>query len=742
MAVVTISRNIAGKELKIETGLLAKQADGAVTVTYGDTVILATVVSSDPRPGTDFFPLTVDYREKTSAAGKFPGGFIKREGRPTTKETLTARMIDRPIRPLFPFGYFDEVLIQVLVLSADGQNDPDILSMIGASAALSISSVPFEGPIAAVRVARIDGQFKVMPTVADLDMSDLDLLLAGTDEAVNMIEVGARELPENVVLDAIKTGHAVIRELTGMIRELQQKVGKEKVITLNKPSDDLVNRIQAKYGQELLAAKNTVKKQERHDAVGAVKDKIKAEFLALDPATQKPINDPFHVALAVSVIEEKLIREMILNGKRPDGRDTKTIRPLMSQVSLLPRTHGSALFQRGETQVLATCTLGTGEDEQIVDGLGDEYAKKFMLHYNFPPFSTGEVKRIMGPGRREIGHGALAERSLEAVLPTPDVFPYVVRLVCDVMESNGSSSMASVCSGTLALLDAGVPILRPVAGISIGLVKEGDREELLTDIIGEEDHYGDMDFKVSGTTEGITGIQLDLKIHGLSFDIIERTFVRAKDARFFILGEMAKTITTHRPQISPYAPRLLTMRINPEKIGKIIGPGGKTIKAIVERTGAKIDIEDDGTVFIAAMGMEAAEKAREEIERLSEEVKVGKIYTGKVTSIKDFGAFIEVIPGQDGLCHISELSDRFLKTVGEEVKIGQTVRVKVIAIDDQGRIKLSRKQAMREENPQPQQGSQGQRPGGPAGGQGGQPAAPQGQPQAGQPVQPTPAGQA
>jgi polyribonucleotide nucleotidyltransferase len=701
MSVTTITREIGGKTLKLETGLLAKQADGAVLVTYGETVILATVVSSDPRPGTDFFPLTVDYRERTSAAGKFPGGFIKREGRPTTKETLTARMIDRPIRPLFPFGYFDEVLIQIMVMSADGQNDPDVLSMIGASAALAISSVPFEGPIAAVRVARIDGQFKINPTTADMDMSDLDLLLSGTEESVNMIEVGARELPEAVVLDAIKLGHGVIREVTGAIKELQQKCGKPKFGNINKPADQLVAAITQKYGSELLASKHVAKKQDRNNAVKAVKEKIKAEFGTVNAATGKPANDPFHIALAISMIEEKLIREMIIGGKRPDGRDSKTIRPLMGAVSLLPRTHGSALFQRGETQVLTTATLGTGEDEQIVDGLGDEYSKKFMLHYNFPPFSTGEVKRIMGPGRREIGHGALAERSLEAVLPTPDVFPYVVRLVCDVMESNGSSSMASVCSGTLALLDAGVPIIRPVAGISIGLVSENGRNELLTDIIGEEDHYGDMDFKVSGTTVGITGIQLDLKIRGLTFDIIEQTFARAKDARLFILGEMAKVITTHRPQISSFAPRLLTIRVNPEKIGKIIGPGGKMIKAIVERTGAKIDIEDDGTVFIAAMGMEAAEKAREEIERLSEEVKIGKIYNGKVTSIKDFGAFIEVIPGQDGLCHISELSDRFLKSVGEEVKLGQQVRVKVIAIDDQGRIKLSRKQAMRDENPKP-----------------------------------------
>lgn len=699
MAVVKIEREIGGKLLTIETGLLAKQADGAVTVRYGETIILATVVSSDPRPGTDFFPLTVDYREKVSAAGKFPGGFIKREGRPTTKELLTARMIDRPIRPLFPFGYFDEVLIQVLVLSADGQTDPDILSIIGASAALSISSVPFEGPIGATRIGRVNGQFVVAPTVADLDQSDIDVLVAGTDEALNMIEVGARELPEADVLAALKAGHEVVHTITGMIKELQQKVGKAKVCPVNKPSDELIAAITKKYGAELRTAKHIAGKHDRHTAVDAVHAKIEAEFGAVNAKTGKPANDPFHVALAISVVEEKTIREMILSGHRPDGRDYTTVRPLMGMVGLLPRAHGSGLFQRGETQVLATCTLGTGEDEQIVDGLGDEYSKKFMLHYNFPPFSTGEVKRIMGPGRREIGHGALAERSIEPMLPTPDVFPYVVRLVCDVMESNGSSSMASVCSGTLALLDAGVPMVRPVAGISVGLVWEGERKELITDILGEEDHYGDMDFKVSGTVKGITGIQLDLKIRGLPFDLIEQTFERARVARLFILGEMAKVIETHRPQISPHAPRLLTMKINPEKIGKIIGPGGKTIKAIVERTGAKIDIEDDGSVFIAAIGMEAAEKAREEIERLAEDVKIGKIYTGKVTSIKDFGAFIEVIPGQDGLCHISELADRYLKTVGEEVKMGQSVRVKVIAIDDQGRIKLSRKQAMKDEAP-------------------------------------------
>ncbi len=697
MASTKVERIINGKPLTLETGHIAKQASGAVVVTYGETIVLATALSADPRPGTDFFPLTVDYRERPSAAGKFPGGFIKREGRPSTKETLTARMIDRPIRPLFPFGYFDEVLVQVLVLSADGQHDPDTLAMIGASAALSISDIPFEGPTAAVRVGRINGQFVINPTADDMDMSDFDLLLAGHDEAVNMIEVGAREASEQDVLNAIKTGHAAIKEIVSAIKELQAKVGKAKVCTVNKPSDELIAAITNKYYSELKAAWTINGKQDRHTAVDTVKDKVKAEFGAIDAATQKPVNDPFHIALALSMIEEKAVRELILEGKRPDGRDYFTVRPLECEVGLLPRTHGSALFSRGETQVLASITLGTGEDEQIIDGLGDEYSKKFMLHYNFPPFSTGEVKRISGPGRREIGHGALAERSLEPMLPPPEVFPYVVRVVCDVMGSNGSSSMGSVCSGTLALLDAGVPMVRPVAGISVGLVGENGREELITDIIGDEDHYGDMDFKVAGTTQGITGIQLDLKIRGLRMDLIEKTLERAKVARMHILDVMGKTLATHRNTISPYAPRLLTLHINPEKIGKIIGPGGKTIKKIVETTGAKIDIEDDGTVYIAAVGMQAAENAREEIERLSEDVKIGKIYNGKVTSIKDFGAFVEVIPGQDGLCHISELSDKYVKSVQDEVKVGQQVRVKVIAIDDQGRIKLSRKQAQRDE---------------------------------------------
>ncbi len=696
MTVIKVEAEIDGRNLSLETGYLAKQADGAVLVRYGETVVLATVVSSDPRPDIDYFPLTVDYREKTSAAGKFPGGFIKREGRPSTKEILTARMVDRPIRPLFPAGYFNEVLVQVLVLSADGQNDPDVLAIIGSSAALAISSIPFEGPIGAVRIGRLDGKFVVMPTTAQLDHSEMDLLVTGTDSAINMIEMGARELPEKTVLEALEQGHQIIRTIVALQQELAAKVGKPKHCELHQPPEELRRRIDG-YAEPLRQARRIAGKQERAAAVDKIKSEALAQLTAVDSATGRPAHDPAQVKLLFDALEEKLVRELILAGVRADGRDATTIRPLACHVAILPRTHGSAIFSRGETQALVTTTLGTGDDEQIVDGLGPEYAKKFMLHYNFPPFATGEVKRIMGPGRREIGHGALAERALEPVLPTPQQFPYVVRLVSDILESNGSSSMASVCGGTLALLDAGVPLIRPVAGISIGLVGDGSRDVLLTDIIGEEDHFGDMDFKVAGTTEGITAIQLDLKIRGLRMALIAATLEQARLARLTILDKMKATIATHRPQISAYAPRLLTIHINPEKIGKVIGPGGKTIKKIVETTGAKIDIEDDGTVFISAVGMEAAERAREEVERLTEDVKVGRIYTGRVTSVKDFGAFIEVTPGVDGLCHISELSDKYLKNVGEAVKIGQEVRVKVIAIDDQGRIKLSRKQVLRQE---------------------------------------------
>ncbi len=696
MTVIKVEAEIDGRNLSLETGYLAKQAEGAVLVRYGETVVLATVVSSDPRPDIDYFPLTVDYREKTSAAGKFPGGFIKREGRPSTKEILTARMVDRPIRPLFPAGYFNEVLVQVLVLSADGQNDPDVLAIIGSSAALAISSIPFEGPIGAVRIGRLDGKFVVMPTTAQLDHSEMDLLVTGTDSAINMIEMGARELPEKTVLEALEQGHQIIRTIVALQQELAAKVGKPKHCELHQPPEELRRRIDG-YAERLRQARQIAGKQERAAAVDKIKSEALAQLTAVDSATGRPAHDPAQVKLLFDALEEKLVRELILAGVRADGRDATTIRPLACHVAILPRTHGSAIFSRGETQALVTTTLGTGDDEQIVDGLGPEYAKKFMLHYNFPPFATGEVKRIMGPGRREIGHVALAERALEPVLPTPQQFPYVVRLVSDILESNGSSSMASVCGGTLALLDAGVPLIRPVAGISIGLVGDGSRDVLLTDIIGEEDHFGDMDFKVAGTTEGITAIQLDLKIRGLRMALIAATLEQARLARLTILDKMKATIATHRPQISAYAPRLLTIHINPEKIGKVIGPGGKTIKKIVETTGAKIDIEDDGTVFISAVGMEAAERAREEVERLTEDVKVGRIYTGRVTSVKDFGAFIEVTPGVDGLCHISELSDKYLKNVGEAVKIGQEVRVKVIAIDDQGRIKLSRKQVLRQE---------------------------------------------
>ncbi|RMF82621.1 MAG: polyribonucleotide nucleotidyltransferase, partial [Planctomycetota bacterium] len=582
-----VEREIGENLLSIETGKLAKQAAGAAVVRYGDTVVLGTVVTGPPREGIDFFPLFVDYREKMSAAGKFPGGFFKREGRPTQKEILTMRMIDRPVRPLFPKGFKDEVQIQIMVLSADLQNDPDVVGMVSASAALAVSGLPFNGPVAAVRVGRIDGNFVVNPTREQLDYSDIDLVVAGHKDAVNMIEVGARELPEDVVFEAIQFGHKHgVAPICEMLDELREHAGKP--VTWTPPEEDnaLQEAVHSFAYEKLLAAKNIAGKQERNDAVRAVYDETIEHFCPPD-AEREPQYTPQQIKSALETIHKRIVREKILNEqKRSDGRGLTDIRPLMCEVGLLPRTHGSALFSRGETQALVTATLGTAADEQIFDELMEEYRKKFLLHYNFPPFSVGEVRRIMGPGRREIGHGALAERSLEGVLPGPDEFPYTIRLVSDILESNGSSSMASVCGGSLALMDAGVPIKGAVAGISIGLVQDDERHVIFADILGEEDHFGDMDFKVAGTRKGITGIQLDLKAHGLPFPLIQEAFELAKQSRFHILDHMDKTISAPRPDISIYAPRLLTLHINPEKIGKLIGPGGKTIRALQTETGA------------------------------------------------------------------------------------------------------------------------------------------------------------
>jgi polyribonucleotide nucleotidyltransferase len=689
--------------LIIETGRWAKQAHGAVTVQYGDTVTLVTAVEGEADPGRDFFPLVVDYREKTYAAGKFPGGFIKREGRPTTKEILTSRLIDRPIRPLFPAGYINEVQVMAVVLSADKENDPDVLSMIGGSAALHVSHIPFQKPTAAVRVGRIGHELVVMPNHYQLEESDLDMIVSGTRDAICMIEGFAREFSEENMVQAIMFAHQHVVRVIDAIEELRSKAGLgPKEPRPPAEHNPLKGVFRQRFYDEFRQRKQTSGKHARADAIKELKERVTREFL---PENGQSQYTPEKVAGAFEALEERVVRDLILEGKRIDGRDPKQLRPIQCEVGVLPRTHGSAVFARGETQALVTTTLGTVSDEQRVDGLVNEYSKKFMLDYNFPPFSVGECRPIRGPGRREIGHGALAERSLKAVIPGPEKFPYTIRVVSDILESNGSSSMASVCGGTLSLMDAGVPISDAVAGISIGLVKEPDRFVLLTDIMGDEDHFGDMDFKVAGTLRGVTGIQLDLKIDGISEEIVRATLEQASQARREILKHMLTTIRHPRSAISSYAPRLLTVRINPEKIGLLIGPGGKTIKGIQESTGAKIDIDDDGTVFISHMEAAGAEAAKAKVEALTEEVRVGKVYDGKVTSIKDFGAFIEILPGRDGLCHISELDDKYVDKVENVVKIGDKLQVKVISIDEQDRVKLSRKALLREQ--------QGKGPGGP-----------------------------
>jgi polyribonucleotide nucleotidyltransferase len=704
-----VERPFGGSALIIETGKLAKQAHGAAVVRYGDTTTLTTAVEGSPESVRDFFPLVVDYREKVYAAGKFPGGFIKREGRPTTKEILTSRLIDRPIRPLFPSSYFREVQVMSSVMSADRDNDPDILSMIGASAALHLSPIPFLQPTGSVRVGRVGGELVLMPTQAQLEESDLDLIVSGTRSAITMIEGFAREMSEEHMLQAILFAHKHISEVVALIEELRDVAGLgKKELPPAATANPATQILHEKFYDEFREKKQTEGKHARADAIKELKEKI---FTTLLPEAAEGLPyTPEQLSAAFHAMEEKVVRDLILEGKRIDGRTNRQLRAITCEVGLLPRVHGSALFQRGETQSLVTTTLGTLSDEQRVDGLMEEYSKKFMLDYNFPPFSVGECKPIRGPGRREIGHGALAERSLKAVIPPPSRFPYTIRVVSDILESNGSSSMASVCGGTLSLMDAGVPITNPVAGISIGLVKETDRFVLLTDIMGDEDHFGDMDFKIAGTGRGITGIQLDLKIDGINEEIIRGTLEQAREARREILKTMLSTgLRQPRADPSPFAPRLLQIKINPEKIGLLIGPGGKTIKGIQESTGAKIDIDDDGTVYISHSEANGAEMARNKVEALTEEVKIGKVYEGRVTSIKDFGAFIEIVPGRDGLCHISELDDKYVGRVDEVCKVGDRLQVKVIAIDDQDRVKLSRKAILRDQNPQPKP-PEGQQP--------------------------------
>lgn len=690
---------IGDKPLIIETGKLAKQADGAVTVQYGETVVLVTAVASAGlREDLDFFPLTVDYREKAAAAGKFPGGYFKREGRPTEKEILTARMVDRPCRPLFPDGFYNETQIMSILLSADGENDPDVLVINGASAALSVSDIPWHGPIGAVRVGRINGAFVANPTHSQREQSDLDLVYAGTETDLVMIEGSAREISEADMMRAIEFAHGEVQKIIAAIRELVAQAGKPKrTPPLRTVRPEVLAAARQLAGGEILTAILTPGKLERQAKVNDLKTKVTEALKAQFPdVTAFEINESFYK------IEYEAIRASVLrNHKRPDGRGPRDLRPIVCEVGVMPRTHGSALFQRGETQSLVLTTLGSKADLQEMDAWGGGPTdKRFMLHYNFPPFSVGETGRAGPPGRREIGHGALAERSLLAVVPPETEFPYTIRLTSEILESNGSSSMATVCGGTLALMDAGVPIKAPVAGISIGLFTDEKTGAALTvtDIIGAEDHYGDMDFKVAGTAKGITGFQTDLKLRGLKFELVRQAFEQAREARLIILDKMAATLKEPRKELSKYAPRITTIKINPEKIGTLIGPQGKIIKQIVETTGCQIDIDDDGTVHIFSTSGDACQMAIEQIRNITAEAEIGKIYRGKVVAIKEFGAFVEFLPDRDGLLHISEIADYRVKRVEDVLKVGDEVWVKVLDIDEKGKVRLSRRAALAEKD--------------------------------------------
>ncbi len=705
--VIRVEREIGGRTMSIETGHLAKLASAAVVATYAESTVLGAVVRSDPRPGLDFFPMQVDYREKLTASGKFPGGFRKREGAPNEKEILTMRMIDRPIRPLFPDGFIDEVQIQCWVMSHDGQNDTDTLAGVAASAALHISDAPFQGPIATVRVGRIftdDGpQFVLNPTATQMEYSDLDLVLSGHKDGLNMIEVGAAEIDEADMVDAIRFGQDAILDICEMIEELREKAGVEKREgKLNLPSDDVAKEVEKFAGRKMTKLRQIEGKHERGDAIRELRDEmLEKHFPEKQDGTVKEwLESKDRRAMAKEAfrtLEKKTARKLLLEkGIRADGRKADEIRPLDMQVGVLARTHGSAIFQRGETQSLVSCALGTARDEQIVDGLMPEYSKKFMLHYNFPPFCVGEARRIMGPSRREIGHGALAERSLAGIIPSPEDFPYTIRLISDITESNGSSSMASVCGGCLALMDAGVPIVDTCAGISVGWVHDEKKSVFITDIIGEEDFFGDMDFKVSGTREGITGIQLDLKARGLNIEQIEEIFVQARTGRLQIIDQMEEVISEPREEMSMHAPRLISLKIDPEKIGRVIGPGGKVVRSMQEKYGVTIEVEDDGTVLVSGLNAENVMTAANEVEAIGAEIKVGTVYHGTVVSVKDFGAFVELAPGTDGMCHVSELDTDYVKNVSDVVSVGDKIHVKVINVDEQGRIKLSRKAYLNE----------------------------------------------
>jgi len=695
-----VTAQIGAHSISIETGKIAKLADGSVIVSCGETIVLASAVSATTiKEGQDFFPLTVDYREKAAAAGKFPGGYFKREGRPTEKETLTSRMTDRPLRPLFPQGYFYDTQVISILLSADGENDPDILSMNGASAALTVSDIPFKGPIGAVRIGRVNGEFVANPTHTDRLQSDLDLIYVGTENDVIMIEGAANELPEAEFLKALEFAHGHAREMIRAQKELAAQVGKPKrEMPLLNVKPELLEIAYQVAGDRIEGALYTQGKVARSKAVHALREEVKAAMLQKYPEA-----DDFAISQAFDYVQKKAFRVSVLEKqKRMDGRGYQDLRQISCEVGVLPRAHGSAIFQRGETQALALATLAPIEEAQMIDAYGGgEQSKRFLLHYNFPPFSVGETGRFGGASRREIGHGALAERSLEPVVPSENDFRYAIRISSEVMESNGSTSMASVCGGMLALMDAGVPVKDVVAGISVGLVTEYDndqlkRYELLTDIIGSEDHFGDMDFKLCGTAKGVTGYQLDLKLPGISLKILSEAIQRAKEARNKILEIMRGAIDTPRAELSKYAPRIETIKINPEKIGALIGPGGKTIKGIVAETGAEINIEDDGSVHIYATSGESMARAKEIIGGMTKEIEIGATYQGRVVSTKEFGAFVEVFPGKDGLVHISELADFRVKRTEDVAKVGDIIWVKCIGIDDKGRVKLSRKAALKE----------------------------------------------
>lgn len=687
-----IELDVAGRRLRLETGRMAKQADGAVVATYGDNVVLATAVASQTiKPGTNFLPLTVDYQERAYAAGKIPGGYFKREGRPSEKEVLTSRLIDRPIRPLFPEGYYYETQLIASVLSADKTGTTDVVAITAASAALALSSIPFEHPVAGIKIGRVNGQFVVNPDLEALESGELNLVVAGTADAVMMVEAGANQLSEAVMIEAIELAHAEIKKILGAVDELRRKAGKPKrqveVEQVDPALVEQVRRIVVGPMREAILIPDKQARQDKLDEIcrGAA-EQLKSET---DPKREHYVHLAFHQ------IEYNEVRNTILDKRvRADGRGVADIRPITCEVGILPRTHGSALFTRGETQSLVVATLGTMEDEQRIDALEGEYTRAFMLHYNFPPFSVGEAKPLRSPGRREVGHGALAERALRAVIPGKDAFPYTLRIVSDILESNGSSSMASVCGGTLAMMDAGVPIKEPVAGIAMGLIKEGDRVVVLSDILGLEDHLGDMDFKVTGTRNGITALQMDIKIGGITPALMREALEQARVGRLHILDKMTQAISAPRPNLSAFAPRIFTMKIKQDKIRDVIGPGGKMIRSIIAECGVKINVEDTGDVSIASADEASAKKAMDMIGKLTAEVEVGKIYLGTVRKIMDFGAFVEVLPGTDGLVHISQLAHHRVKAVTDEVKEGEQVLVKVLEIDKQGKIRLSRKEAM------------------------------------------------